>query len=329
MTKRRWAIRTSILAGFSLSGLFLWLALRRVDMGELVRTFASIELAPVLLSAGALSGGMALRALRWRLIAGFPRSRHVLFSRATYLGLLVNVLFPGRVGEFVRVVTLARLSGSTLALPLASTMIDRLVDVIVLIACASGLYLILPLDRVLESWLGYLLAGTAGLAAGLVFFVKGAGLWERGISALTERWLKRWRMRPDVFLGELRQELHGLLRGMIGIEVAAVATAILASDYLAIAALFLAFAVPLSPAAPLLVLVFLAVGSALPSAPGYVGIYQAATIIAFAFFVQPAESAIALATVLQLLTLAIALLMNGRGAISLVRQARVAEPAAP
>lgn len=327
MSKRRWAMRTSMLVGVAVSGLFLWLALRQVDPRALARTFATINLAPVLVSALALAAGLPLRALRWRLIAGMSHDRRSDFARATYLGVLVNLLLPGRIGEFVRVVTLARLSGSTLALPLASAVIDRLVDVAVLIACALGLYFALPLDRSLEEWLVYLLAGAAALAAGLLFFVKGSRLWGQGVTALTERWLQRWSLRPDIFLSELRHELHGLLRGVIAFEVAAVALGILCCDYLAVAALFPAFAIPLSPAAPLMVLVCLAAGSALPSAPGYVGIYQAAAVVALTLFAQPAESAVALATVLQLLTLAVALLMNGRGAFGLIRQARAIDPA--
>lgn len=326
MSKRRWAIRTSVLVSFALSGFFLWLAFRQVDLDGLARTFAAIQLTPVLLSAVALAGSMVLRAVRWRLIAGLPRDRHRLFARATYLGVLVNLLLPGRVGEFVRVVTLSRLAGSTLALPLASAVIDRLVDVLVLLVCAGGLYFALPLDRALDEWLVYLLAGSAVLAAGLLFFVKGARFWEERVATLTERWLTRWSLRPDVFLSELRHELHGLLRGWMTLEVVLVAAVILGCDYLAVGSLFLAFAIPLSPAAPLLVLVCLAAGSALPSAPGYVGIYQAAAVVALAFFAQPAESAIALATVLQLLSLTVALLMNGRGAIGLVRQANVIDP---
>jgi uncharacterized protein (TIRG00374 family) len=322
MKKKRWAIRTSILLGFTLSGLFLWLSLRQVDAQGLALTFASIVFEPVILSACALVGSMILRALRWRLIAGMPRNDQRSFSRATYLGILVNLLFPGRIGEFVRVVTLAKLSRTTLALPLASAVIDRLVDIIVLIACASVLYFALPLNSALTGWFKYLLVGTAALSAGLAVFVKGVGYWENRIKSLTEQWLKRWSVRPDVFLSELRHELHGILHGWITLEVATVALAILVCDYLAVATLFLAIGIPLSALAPLLVLVCLAAGSMLPSAPGYVGVYQVAAVVALAFFSQPPEKAIALATVLQLISLGVAFAMNGRGAIGLARRAR-------
>ena len=327
MSARRHALRVSILAGLVVSLLLLWLALRQVDVHELARTFASVQLLPVLLSAGAVATSMGLRALRWRWIAGRPPSQHRHFARATYLGLLVNQLAPGRLGELVRVVTLARLSGSTAAGPLASAVLDRLVDISVLISYAGLLYLLLPLDPVLAAWIGYLLAVGVAVMVALVWFVTHAHLWETRVAALTARWLQRWSLRPDVFLSELRHELHRIMRDATRFgRVALVALAILCSDYLIIAALFLALAIPLTLLAPLLVLFCLAAGSALPSAPGYVGVYQAAAVVALAFFAQSAEKGVALATLLQLVTLTVAILMNGRGAWTLVRQARATVP---
>ncbi|NCC36201.1 MAG: flippase-like domain-containing protein, partial [Chloroflexia bacterium] len=271
----------------------------------------------------AMAASMVLRALRWRLIAGQPSSRHRHFARATYLGYLVNQLFPGRLGELVRIVTLARLSGSTFAGPLASAVLDRLVDIAMLIGYAGLLFLFLPLNPVLASWIGYLLTAGLVVMAVLAWFVASAHLWERPVAALTARWLHRWSLRPDVFLSELRQELHSILRDWTRFgSVAMVALTILCCDYLIMVALFIALAIPLTLLAPLLVLFFLAAGSALPSAPGYVGVYQAAAVAALAFFAQSAEKGVALATLLQLVTLTVAILMNGRGAWALVRQAR-------
>lgn len=323
MSARRHAIRVSILAGLVVSLLLLWFSLRQVDVHELARTFVSVRLMPVLLSAAAMAASLPLRALRWRLIAGLPPSRHRHFARATYLGLLVNQLAPGRLGELVRIVTLARLSGSTFAGPLASAVLDRLVDISVLISYAGLLSLLLPLDPVLVAWIGYLLAAGVALLVALAWFVTSAHLWERPVATLTARWLQRWSLRPDIFLSELRHELYTIMRDATRFgRVALVALAILCCDYLIIAALFLALAIPLTLLAPLLVLFCLAAASALPSAPGYVGVYQAAAVVAMAFFAQSAEKGVALATLLQLVTLTVAILMNGRGAWALIRQAR-------
>jgi hypothetical protein len=329
MKRRIFAGRVSVVVGFAISGVFLWQALRRVDGDSLVSTFADIRLPPVGIAACALAVGMFLRSVRWRLVAGMPPERQAAFARATYLGVLANLLLPGRLGEFVRVVTLGRLSGSTLALPLASAVIDRLLDLLVLILCTFGLYLVLPVDVVLENWLKYLVIFVALLAIGLAAFVKHPGLIDQGMAAFARRWRERWSLRPDVFMSELRKEFHGLLGGWIGIEVVLVAGSVLMVDYLAIACLLLAVGITPSLAAPLLVLVFLAVGSALPSAPSYVGVYQAAAVLALAYFAVPPEPAVAMATVLQLLTLMVALALNGRGVFGLIRQALASGRGAP
>lgn len=61
--------------------------------------------------------------------------------------------------------------------------------------------------------------------------------------------------------------------------------------------------------APLLLWVFLAASSALPSAPGYVGVYQVAAIFALSFYGVKASPAVAVALVLQAATLVVAILM--------------------
>jgi hypothetical protein len=146
LNARNWRKHAAIGAGFVLSAFFLWLALRQVDGVSLGKAFATMNLLPVVFCAGALSVGILLRGIRWRVIAGFPKKEQHNFSRATNLGVLTNLIFPGRAGEFVRVITLAKLSNSSLPGPLASALIDRLVDVFILAACASILYWALPIS---------------------------------------------------------------------------------------------------------------------------------------------------------------------------------------
>ncbi|NCA71133.1 MAG: flippase-like domain-containing protein [Sphingobacteriia bacterium] len=327
MSARRHALRASLLIGLLVSLLLLWVSLRQVDLHDLGRTFASIQPLPVLLSAAAVAASMALRALRWRWIAGLPATQHRQVARATYLGLLVNQIVPGRLGELVRVVTLARLIGASIAGPLASAVLDRLVDIAVLIAYAGLLSLLLPLNSALATWIASLLAAGCAVMALLIWFVKRAHVWDRPVAWLTARWLQRWSLRPDRFLSQLRHELHAIMSDTSRFgPVALVALAILCCDYLIVATLFLALAIPLTPVAPLVVLFFLAAGSVLPSAPGYIGVYQAAAVFALALFSHSAEQGVALASIMQIITLAVAALMNGRGAWALVRRARAPLP---
>lgn len=320
MSKRNWRLQAAAGTGFVLSAIFLWLALRQVDGGSLGDAFSTISYIPVLLCAGALSIGIMLRAVRWRVIAGFPTAEQHNFSRATNLGVLTNLLFPGRAGEFVRVITLAKLSRSSLPGPLASALIDRLVDVFVLLTSAFILYWLFPISALLEKWLAVFFVMGGAITLLVVLYARSSGIGEALIARLAKRWLQRWQLQPDVFLAELRGEFRRLLGSWLSIELVFLAALILCADYGAIAALLHAFNLSLAFEAPLLLWVFLAAGSALPSAPGYVGVYQVAAVWALSLFAVSAPTAVAIATVLQITILAVALVMAGPGAFGVFKR---------
>jgi len=320
MSRRNWRHQAAIGAGFVLSTFFLWLALRNVDGKSLRDAFAAIRYTPVILCAGALSLGIMLRAVRWRVIAGFPKAEQYNFFRATNLGILTNLIFPVRAGEFVRVITLAKLSRSSLPGPLASALIDRLVDVFVLLGSAAILYAFFPISAVLGKWLTTFFLMGCAIALSIVLYARSSGIGEALIARLGKRWLQRWPLQPEIFLAELRGEFRRLLSSWLSIKLVFLAALILCADYGAIAALLQAFDLSLPVEAPLLLWVFLAAGSALPSAPGYVGVYQVAAVWALSLFAVSAPTAVAIATVLQITTLAVAIVMVGPGAMGIFKR---------
>lgn len=324
MDTRRWRTGITVGLGFAVSGTFLWLALRQVDSDSLAVAFSSVDFPLVLVSAAALAVGLILRAVRWRVIAGAPASAHSHFSRATNIGVLSNMLLPGRAGDFVRIFTLARLSGARLAGAVASAVIDRLIDVFVLIASALALYFFLPLGAVLDRWLIVMVSGGVIAMAGLLVFARSMGAWQTVFVRFAGRWLQKWNLRPEVFLAELRAEIKNLLSGWLSVELVLVAMSILFADFAAISALLWAFHLALPFVAALLLWVFLAAGSALPSAPGYVGVYQVAAVWALSFFAVPASSAVAIAVVLQVTMLIVAFLMTGPSFFGFLKSALAA-----
>lgn len=301
--RRTWIM---LALGVPSSGFFLWLALRQADSKSLVRAFAAVDGRFVLASAAALVVGLTLRAVRWRMIAAAPRSAQRSFFQATYIGALSNMVLPGRVGEFARIVTLARVSGARLAVSVASAVIDRFIDVFVLIGTAVGLYFVLPLGAELRRLLVVLMSGGALIGAALVVLVLSGGVWQAALARFARRWLHRWGLRPDAFLGELQTEIRHLLQGWLSLELVLIAALILLADCAAVMASIWALQLSLTFVAALLLWVFLAAGSLLPSAPGYVGVYQVAAVWALSFFGVSAASAVAVAVVLQITTLAVA-----------------------
>ena len=90
---------------------------------------------PDLLAAGAVLAFAyyLLRAERWRrLLRPVGRTSFRATLRATVIGFAVNTLFPGRVGEVVRPYVLARREHLSAAAVFATSVIERLLDLLVI-----------------------------------------------------------------------------------------------------------------------------------------------------------------------------------------------------
>ena len=161
----------TIFIGFSLSGLFLWLALRQVSKNNLISAFSNIDYQNVFVCCIALIVGIILRSARWRIISAYPFSQQLSFARATSLGVLTNLVIPARIGEIVRIITIIKIVGCSIARAFSSALIDRLVDMFVLLSVATALYLVFPIGEFINMWLLTFFLIAASILA-LIFFLR-------------------------------------------------------------------------------------------------------------------------------------------------------------
>ena len=135
-----------------------------------------------------------LRAVRWRELVrptGYARLFPAL--RATVIGFAVNSLVPGRVGEVVRPVLLARSERLSTAALLATVVVERLLDLLVIclllaaVATLGGMPLAAAGGSPLRT--GALLGGAAGLGVLAVALALAADPRRAGSLALR---LLRW-----------------------------------------------------------------------------------------------------------------------------------------
>jgi uncharacterized protein (TIRG00374 family) len=312
--------RWTLWFGVAVSIVFLWVALRSISGRDLANAFGAIDYLAVLFCAAMVALGMGFRAIRWRIIAGNSKADAHCFSQATNLGVLSNLIFPGRAGEVLRVLRLSKMLPCPLPHALASAMIDRMADVSVLILSALIVYFYLPVAALLEKWLMVFGGSFVFLVVIAVLFFRRAHVWRDWFFAWLRRFLGKWGMKPEAFLSELFSELGRLAHGKLPVEILGISLAIWCADYAVIAAVLKSLHLSLPLEAPLLLWVFLSAGSALPSAPGYVGVYQVAAIWALSFYGVAPTTSVASALVLQVTTLAVALLMSGKGLREVFRQ---------
>jgi hypothetical protein len=286
--------------GFVLGLFFLALALSKVHWGDFVAALKSLQPLWVALSAAVLVMAMSLRGLRWHLITGLPRSDFLKVMEATCIGYL-GVIYPARAGELLRMIRLKQLTKMGGGLAIGSAVVDRVIEGLAL--CFLLLFLVITWNGKLEARQG--LIGLAGLfflmAIGLVVFVTSG---HRFIKLL--QFLKRLGNSGDRLIRWYEECLAGLQilrspkRAGFALAIQALVTLF---DLLTCWFLFKAFGWHLPFVASVIVLVYLIAALSLPSLPGYVGVYQVATLFALRPYEINSTSAVAYGTVMQAVTL--------------------------
>lgn len=180
----------------------------RVGLRDLLRLWASVDRAPLILAGCLAFGMMALKVERWRRLLRLQaiglRFRE---AWAAYMAAYtVGTVTPGRAGEFIKVAYVRRRAEASLGTGMASVLLDRLLDVAVLLALAAlGLAWIPQFAGLggLGAWIvGAALASAAGLAA--LQAGRRRGVWQRVRQTLERR------IGLDRLGGELRDVRHGL-----------------------------------------------------------------------------------------------------------------------
>jgi uncharacterized protein (TIRG00374 family) len=137
----------SLAAGIILSASALFLAFRNVPFGDLITYFATIRYGWVLPTILLVVVSYLLRALRWQMIlntsnsVGFRMSYHPLT-----IGFMANTVLPGRIGEAVRPLLLYRKEGVPFTTGLATVAAERIFDAGFLLMFLSLALATFPLD---------------------------------------------------------------------------------------------------------------------------------------------------------------------------------------
>lgn len=283
--------------GFALSVIGLLYAFEGIDIVELLKTIKGASSLCVLASALFLMLSVFIRGFRWAAVSSDNRkAAPVCYSKAIVMGAFANQVLPLRVGEIVRVFALKRLLSTSMISAVATSVLDRLVEVAVLLLTASvvaamGLF---SFDKGSHY-------ATVLILAFIILFIGSrrcvTEMIHRILSATFSRFGFDSKMAIVVFIDIFNKFIRCIPK------VISLSILILILDYLFISSLIKSLSIDVPFIAPLVLIIFFAFGSALPSAPAYVGIYQVAAIFVLGQFGVDSFSAIAVATFVQVVTL--------------------------
>ncbi|MDY6791295.1 MAG: lysylphosphatidylglycerol synthase transmembrane domain-containing protein [Thermodesulfobacteriota bacterium] len=124
----------SFFLGIILSLIALYFAFRNVPFADLMAYLKSINYLWVLPSTLIVFAGFILRAVRWQLILSSNQKIGLLSAyHPLIIGFMINCLLPGRVGEVARPVILKKKHDVPFSTGLATVLAERIFDLFVLI----------------------------------------------------------------------------------------------------------------------------------------------------------------------------------------------------
>lgn len=284
-----------------LAGVLLYFSVRGVDWTRVWQTISGARWS--LLGVACLTSTLAffLRALRWRILLNaetwFSVSTVFWANMAGYLG---NNFLPARAGEVIRSFLISRRSSLSKTYVLTTALGERLMDVIALVLWSSLVLLnVDPKPRWMQD-LSRTMAIIAGAGAvAMMLLPHTGGLVENLLRRipLPERLRKPvLHLAGQILLG-LRAFHHwGRFTGFVALTVV-----IWMTDACGVIIGARALGLTISFRVALLLLTGLGLGSALPSTPGYVGIYQFVAVTVLTPFGILRDDALAYILVAQVL----------------------------
>jgi uncharacterized protein (TIRG00374 family) len=288
--------------GILLSAGFLYFAFRGIAFAEVMAHVRRANVGLLILSAIVATSIFPLRALRWRPILdpiapGLPFSK--LWS-ATAIGMVLNNDAPARAGEFARAYALSR-STPAVAFPaaFASLAVDRLFDAVVVLLLMFGAMLdpAFPrgatlMDRPVASYAGFFLLVTLAGIAVLYLVVLFPARVLRIYELIARRLAPRLEARGRDALVSLANGLSVLRTPRRFAVVFAWTLVHWLVNAFAFWLAFEAVGIDAPFSAALFLQGLIAIGVAIPQAPGFFGVFETFGKYGLAIYGVPPDAAV-------------------------------------
>lgn len=301
--ERQWRRYAGVLLCIVLSGLFLYLAVRKTNLLEVRKAWSTMHLYWLLPMVAISLIDFWLRAVRWSWMFppnGRPTVRQT-FSVFT-IGTMTNNIVPGRMGDIARAAMIGRrvpLLGSSGSL--ATVVLEKVLDGLMLLAFLGVTLLTAPLP----SWLGKTGALGSAMFVGALLFLLAINTRGKRINLVVKA----------SFLGKLLPTVQGVLRRFaIGLNalnnkkqtlvVILLTLAIWLLEFVLVFVVFQVFSLGLPFVAAVVTAVIVSVGMMLPAAPASIGSYQFFTMTGLQLYNVPESQALALGIFLNLFVFA-------------------------
>lgn len=307
--EKAWWANLRLWLGMACSALFLVLVFRNVRWVELAAALQNVNLAVLLLAAAVYALSLLMRGLCWQslLTPLGPVSTKEAFSYAN-IGYMLNNLLPLRAGEVIRAALLAEKKCLSKSAVVATIVLERLLDVLILSALTMLLMVAMPIPSIAKR--SILLA----LVVGCLVII---GLWwaaGRGWSDREEEPSSLYRRALHLVTSFGRSFSDGLLAVRSAKQAAAAGFYSLMAWMFVGASIYLmlmASHLRLPWRAALVVMVMVNLGSIIPSSPGSIGVVHFLAVMALSPWMVDREVAVGFSIVLHAVSVLVTVVLGG------------------
>ena len=299
---RPWYRQPLVWVGFAVSGLAVATLFVLFDARLVYESLSRLQLWTLLPGAAAILAAFAVRSLRWKLllrpVAEIPlgQVRDVLMT-----GFMVNNLLPARAGELARGLVLGKVAGISRRAALASVATERLFDVVLLVGMLSLLGLLFDVPPWTRQLGMVTVVVLGGLCAGVIWMAAHhrSLLW---VAAALLMFLPAPRREQIIaFLERFVDGTQALRSPSLSAQVLGCSALVWSLEVAAYYVVMYGLQIDLPLKAAALTVVVANFGIAAPSAPGYVGVFDAACSTALMALGVGSELALSYAIALHLL----------------------------
>lgn len=286
--------------GIALSAVLLWWTLRDVSPATVWRELSHANILLFILSASCATLIFPLRARRWQTILEpvAPDQPLGALWRATAVGMMTNNLVPARAGEIARAYALTRQTAVPFATSIASLAVDRLFDLLVLLLLGIAAFIDPAFPhaaRIAGQSMGDIAQGSVALVALLLIALYALAFFPAKIVRVFEVFARRvspaLEARGKSALIRFSEGLSVLRHPGRFIAVLAWTVAHWLLNALGFWLGFKAVGVTLPFTAALFLQTLIAIGVALPSAPGFFGVFEKFATVGLGIYgIAPAQA---------------------------------------
>lgn len=298
MTTRR---RVSAAIGLVISAIAIVVVVGAIDVRETGQILTDASPLPLLAIIVIVGVQVTVRAWRWSFLlpagAGGRRLSPWRLLPPLLVGYLGNAILPARLGEPMRAVLAGRRERIGVTEALGSVVLERVIDVATLAVVAFTAAVIVGAP----AWVAQILAVAA--LAGMIGLAMLVTVGINPLVAVADRLGMRRYERVRSLVGRFAASVGGPSRRRPITISASISTGAWLLDAVSFWLAAQAIGIDLAYPAALLIAGFTVLGTAIPSAPGYVGTFELAAVAVGGTLGVPAAPALAMAVAAHVMTL--------------------------